>query len=56
MLEAQTNAGVEVNNVAMPSQVEILHKQFKEKSDLLKKKKMQELLAKYGGEKHLVIP
>ena len=54
-LEA-TQAGVEVNHVAMPSQVEILHKQFKEKKELLKQKKIQDLLAKYGGEKHLVIP
>lgn len=51
-----SEAGVEVNHVAMPSQVEILHKQFKEKKDLLKQKKMQELIDKYGGEKHLLIP
>ena len=54
-LEAST-AGVEVNHVAMPSQVEILHKQFKEKQELLKNKKMQDLINKYGGEKHLAIP
>lgn len=54
-LEA-TQAGVEVNHVAMPSQVEILHKQFKEKKELLKQKKMQDLIGKYGGEKHLSIP
>lgn len=36
MLEANQVGGVEVNNVAMPSQVEILHKQFKEKKDILK--------------------
>ena len=54
-LEA-SEAGVEVNHVAMPSQVEILHKQFKEKKDLLKQKKMQDLINKYGGQKHLDIP
>ena len=54
-LEA-TKAGVEVNHVAMPSQVEILHKQFKEKNELLKQKKMQDILSKYGGEKHLTLP
>jgi hypothetical protein len=36
--------------------VEILHKQFKEKKDLLKQKKMQDLINKYGGQKHLDIP
>ena len=40
MLEATQVGGVEVNNVAMPSQVEILHKQFKEKKEQLKTKKM----------------
>lgn len=54
-LEASA-AGVEVNHVAMPSQVEILHKQFKEKQEVLKNKKMQDLIGKYGGEKHLKIP
>ena len=39
-LEASEAAGVEVNHVAMPSQVEILHKEFKIKNELLKNKKI----------------
>ena len=33
-----------------------MHKQFREKKEMLKNKKMQELLSKYGGEKHLEVP
>jgi pre-mRNA-processing factor SLU7 len=54
-LEAN-DAGVEVNHVGMPSQVEIMHREFKVKKELLKQKKMQELLGRYGGEKYLDIP
>ena len=50
ILEATQVGGVEVNNVAMPSQVEILYKQFKERKELLKSKKIQDLVSKYGGE------
>ena len=33
-----------------------MHKQFREKKELLKNKKMQELISKYGGAQHLEIP
>ena len=56
ILEATQVGGVEVNNVAMPSQVEILYKQFKERKELLKNKKIQDLVSKYGGEQHLQLP
>ena len=56
MSEANQIGGVEVNNVAMPSQVAIMHKQFQEKKELLKEKKMRELIDRYGGEKHLALP
>jgi pre-mRNA-processing factor SLU7 len=40
----------------MPSQVELMHKQFREKKELLKNKKMKELISRYGGDQHLVVP
>eukprot|EP00347_Sterkiella_histriomuscorum_P008276 403345699 len=56
VLDANQVGGVEVNNIAMPSQVEIMHKQFREKKELLKNKKMQDLISKYGGDQHLQVP
>lgn len=49
-------AGVEVNNMAMPSQVFIMHKQFKEKKEQLLQKKANELTEKYGGAEHQHMP
>ena len=54
-LEAN-EAGVEVNHVGMPSQVEIMHREFRAKREQLKLKKMQDLLDRYGGEQHLQVP
>lgn len=38
---------------ALPSQAELLLRQFKEKKEQLKKEMKTDLLAKYGGEEHL---
>ena len=56
MIEANQVGGVEINNVAMPSQVEILQRQFREKKELLKQKKMKELIGKYGGKEYMELP
>jgi len=41
---------VNVNNVAMPSQAQLLHKSFMDKKEQLKEKERRELFKKYGGE------
>jgi hypothetical protein len=45
--------GQDVHMQALPSQAEILHKQFREKKDALKKQQQEALAAKYGGAEHL---
>lgn len=56
MLEANQVAGTEVNNVAMPSQLQMMYKDFKEKKEKLKNRQREELLSKYGGDQHLEMP
>jgi pre-mRNA-processing factor SLU7 len=55
-IEAEEKAAVEINNVAMPSQAELLYRNFKEKKEVLKSGQKTALLAKYGGEENLGIP
>lgn len=40
VLDATQKVGVEINNIANPSQVEIMYKQFREKKEALKSKRM----------------
>ena len=46
--DASTIGGVDLNNIAMPSQVEMAYKQFKEKKQKLMELKKKELIGKYG--------
>ena len=49
--------GVSLNTLGMPSQFEILRKQFKAKQEMQKSSKMQSMMAKYGDQdEHLQMP
>eukprot|EP00826_Nyctotherus_ovalis_P033762 TRINITY_DN2750_c0_g2_i1.p2 TRINITY_DN2750_c0_g2~~TRINITY_DN2750_c0_g2_i1.p2 ORF type:complete len:425 (-),score=151.44 TRINITY_DN2750_c0_g2_i1:71-1345(-) len=54
--EAKEKVNAEINPIAMPSQAEIIFKNYKQKKELIKAKKQEELLAKYGGEEYLNPP
>ena len=40
----------------MPSQIEILRKDHADRKKTPQQSNLQKLLAKYGGEKHLMVP
>jgi len=48
MLDSSQIGGVELNNMAMPSQVELAYQDFKEKKQKLTEKKQRELESQYG--------
>lgn len=48
--------GQDVHLQALPSQAELLLRQFKEKKEQLKKQTQEQLLAKYGGQEHIGAP
>lgn len=50
------NRDLNLNNVCMPSQAELFYKYFKEKKGSFKSEQLKKVLAKYGGEEHLIIP
>eukprot|EP00830_Metopus_es_P016285 TRINITY_DN4988_c0_g1_i1.p1 TRINITY_DN4988_c0_g1~~TRINITY_DN4988_c0_g1_i1.p1 ORF type:complete len:465 (-),score=148.35 TRINITY_DN4988_c0_g1_i1:10-1404(-) len=54
--KAKEQANVELNTIAMPSQAELIYKNYKSKKELVRSKKHEELVAKYGGEEHLHLP
>ncbi len=54
--DAKSKANVELNTVAMPSQAELIYKNYREKREQVRNKKKEELLSKYGGEEYLKAP
>ena len=50
MIDSSQLGGVDLNNLAMPSQVEQAYKEFQDKKQKVLEKRQQEVRAKYGGE------
>ena len=46
----------EVNAVAMPTQLQMLKKEYEKRTQTMKNSNLSKLLEQYGGEKHLEIP
>ena len=56
VFEAQRKGGASVNSVAMPSQAELMYKNFVKERGKQKEKVNSELLERYGGGEHLEQP